>query len=312
MKTYLVAIALLVAGISTEGIAQTYVTSDSDLNGGKPSLVTYNAPGKSSPSAQVISRSDSKDILWNILPDPWGLTSGSGTINVGYSGEGVIKAEVHLAGLNKAPVDAYPFVGYGADVFGYSIHGQPLRFPAELSSMKSLIFDTSYELSGTFTGNIDILFDEWLMPATTYSGGGKGAVEVEIFGYYDFATGLFGKPVRTFTAPATLNGEPTNLSFLEYASKIGAGGGSIVLFYPKHQMKAAELRFDALLFLKEAADTAKVGPNWLVPGFDLGTEFGESATEDYTFTVKKVKIEQTMAESEGEATKTSMTSTAFH
>jgi hypothetical protein len=49
-----------------------------------------------------------------------------------------------------------------------------------------------------------------------------------------------------------------------------------------------------------------------VPGFDLGTEFGESATEVYTFTVKKVKIEQTMAESEGEATKTSMTSTAFH
>jgi hypothetical protein len=275
-------------------ISEVLVTADSLLDTGKPGSVTYSAPGTSSGIAQIPSATNSSDLYWNLVPDPYGITSGSGTINIAYSGQGAIKSTVNLTGLDMDTVDAYPFIGYGADVFGYGIDGQAPQFPAKLSSMTSLVFDTSFTLSGAFTGNIDILFDEWLMPTATYSAGASGAVEVEILPYFSFVNSFFGTYIKTFTVPVTLNGAATTLSFDEYASAIGAGGGSLILFYPTQGLTSGELRFDALTFMNEAASTAAVDSDWLVAGFDLGTEFGQSATEAFTFTVNKLDIEQTI------------------
>ena len=80
----------------------------------------------------------------------------------------------------------------------------------------------------------------------------------------------------------------------EYASKPGAGAGSLILFYPVRGLTSGEFRFDALSFMYEGASTSGVGSSWLVAGFNLGTEFGQSAAENFTFTVSKLDIEQTI------------------
>ena len=273
---------------------KTLTTSDSLLNTGSATSVQDTVP-QSSGIAIATSKTNSSDQLWELYPNPWGISSGGGTINMAYSGAGAIVTTVNVTGLNNTPINAYPFIFYGGDPYGDLISGQPPHFPEQLSAMSSLIADSSYSLSGTFGGNIDILYDEYLIPSATYTGGLGGAVEVEIIPYFSFAGGEAGNFVKVFTEPVTVNGTVISMNFDEYSSG-GTGGGNDIIFYPSasQEVISGEVSLNLLNFLNEAAKTAVLNSSWWVAGIEFGTEFGDGAIENYTFTVNKLQIEQTM------------------
>ena len=271
------------------------VTSDSSLNTGTAAAVTYTAPGSNSGIAIVTSKTNSNNQLWELFPDPFAIGSGNGTIKMAYSGTGSITTTVNLSGVDNQGVNAYPFIFYGGDQWGDQIGGQPPKFPAQLSSMSSLIGDIAYSLSGTTGGDMDITYDEWLIPASTYTGGIPGSLEVMVMPYFNFAYGPAGSFVKTFTEPVTVNGNVVNMNFQEYST--GTGGGNTVFFYaaPAQQVTSGEVRLNLLDFMKEGAATGGVGNSWWLAGIEFGTEFGDGATENFTFNVTKLDIEQTMS-----------------
>ncbi len=269
-------------------------TSDTNLKNGSAVTQNYYAPGTSS-GVSLVGQAGNPQGLWVLFPDPWGLTAGSGAITQTYSGSGSVVMNINLTGLNNTPVNAYPFIGLGGDAFGYHNGNQPPQFPARLSSMASLIFDVSYSVMGSYFNLADALFDLWLIPSAGYSAGPSGALEVEILPFC-ITPARAGTFVKTFVVPAIVNGNATTLSFDEYSS--GSGAGNDVLFYPTvaNGLSSAHIRFDALLFLNEAARTANLDQSWMNAGFNFGTEFGLSATQNYTFTISQLGIEQMMIE----------------
>ncbi len=182
-----------------------------------------------------------------------------------YSGNGSITSTVNLSGLHNQAVNAYPFIFYGGDPYGDQIGDQPPQFPAQLNSMSSLIFDVTYALTGTPAGDIDVLFDQYLIPSSTYSGGLGGVLEVEVLPYFNFADGQACSFVKTFKEPITINGTVTNVAFSE--NSCGPGAGSDILFYPPgNGYPADEIRFNMLDFANEAASTAGLSSSWWLAG----------------------------------------------
>ncbi len=241
------------------------VTSDSLLNTGTAASITYTAPGTSSGDAIITGNSGNQ--LWELDPDPWGITSGSGTINMTYSGAGSITTTVNLTGLNSQGVNAYPMIFYGGDPWGDQIGGQPPQFPAQISSMSSLIVDASYSLSGVSVGDINILYDDYLIPSPTYTGGTGGALEeVQVLPYFSSAYGYAGSFVKTFTEPVTVNGTVTNMNFDEYST--GTGAGNTISFYAEADQAviSGEVRLNLLDFMNEEATTGGVDSSWWLAG----------------------------------------------
>src|SRR5712691_2812116 len=89
--------------------AQTLITSDSLLNTGSPLTESSNAPGTNGAVGLVHSSSNTSVNLWLIYTNPWGVTSGSGTISMNYSGSGSIVTSINLTGLPGGGVDGSPF-----------------------------------------------------------------------------------------------------------------------------------------------------------------------------------------------------------
>lgn len=285
--------AMFIALVSPlSGKAQTLlVTSDSSLNTGNAVTANYTAPGSSSPVSNVTAKSNAA-VLWLLDPDPWGVNTGSGTISMNYSGSGSMVTTVNLSGLPGGGVDGSPFMLYGCDEWSDCFLGQPPQFPKQLSSMSSLVVDVQYALGGTITGgDVDVLFDEWVC-TSNHPTDSTQCLEVEVLPYFSFVDGSGGTFIKTLNEPVTLNGSASTLSFDEQV------WGQDVLFYPHAGAvgnSAAEIRFNILDFLNSAV-TAYGNSNysWLA-GVELGTEFGASPTQNYTLTVSKLDIEQTLA-----------------
>ena len=239
--------------------SNTLTTSDSLLNTGTPISVSYNAPGTDAKVGVVKSLSNSNQ-LWELVVSPWNVNAGSGTIKMSYSGAGSITTQVNLTGLDNQAVNGYPFIFYGGDQWGDQIGGQPPQFPAQLSAMSSLVADATYSLSGTFGGDIDVLYDEWLIPSKTYTGGSGGALEVEVLPYCQFADFGGFTLVKTFSQTVTVNGVQTSMNFDEYSS--GKGAGNAVLFIPVNGVISGEVRLDLLAFMNEGATR----PDWTPVG----------------------------------------------
>jgi hypothetical protein len=293
--------------------AQLLVTTDSGLKTGTPVSATYNAPGTSGPNPLVHPVSAASKNLWMIVTNPWGVTSGTGTIAASYSGTGTITTSVSLSGLPGGGVDGSPFTLYGCDQWfgtdnctnagGYPVD-QPVQFPKQLSAMSSLIVDYSYVLSGTITGtrDIDMIWDEWVCrTGTNIPNGPSDCLEVEVLPYYNFALGHAGTFIRTFSPTVTLNGSSTTLSFDEYV------WGQDVLYFPHSLpgLSSAAIRFDMLPFLTQAVADCNATPaegcnpnhyslNTLA-GMEAGTEFGGSSTQSYMLTISKLDFEQTLS-----------------
>jgi hypothetical protein len=231
-------------------------------------------------------------ILWQLLPNPWGASNRySGTTSVAYSGTGTITTTVAMSNLPNAPVNGYPLVFYGSDVYGDHIGDDNVDFPALLSQMGSLLVNVNYALTNTAVpANQDIAFDEWLVPSRPFSGGPSGAVEVIVCPYYNFSEPPPGPLVGTFADTVLLTGVITSLQFNEYLE--GHGAGALVLFAPSTtQLPSANLQLNLLDFLQQGAMLAGV-PGWYVAGFDYGTEYGNSSTASYTLTTTKLGLSQ--------------------
>jgi hypothetical protein len=274
--------------------AQTYSTTDSLLNSGSALAETSNAPGTNGAVGLVHSSLNSSTSLWLIDTNPWGVTSGSGTVSINYDGAGSIVTSVNLSGLPGGGVDGSPFTLLGCDQWaGCSATGQPLQFPKQLSAMSSLVVDYSYSLAGTISGNrdIDMIWDEWVCNSS-HPNGIPDCLEVEVLPYYSFSLGHGGATfVRTVNLPATLNGSSSTLSFDEYT------WGQAVLYFPHTLpgLASASLRFNILTLLNQAVtDYGNSVYSWVM-GMEAGTEFGGSSTQSYTFSLSKLGIEQTLS-----------------
>jgi len=270
-------------------------TTDSLLNLGTVTTVAQNNSSQNG-AANVVAAALPSDMLWELVASPWGVNSGSvGGVTMTYSGAGSVVTTVNYSALkpSSSGVNGYPFIFYGGDQWGDQIGGQPPQFPAQLSSLSALNFDVTYALSGVMGGDTDVLFDEWLIPTKTYTGGSGGAMEVEILPYCNFAYGCQPCPlIKTFTEPVTVNGTLANMSFAENSCTLGAGGD--VLFSPTTPsggFASAEIQFNMLDFLNEAAKTAGLS-GWSVAGVEFGTEFGDASSLNYTLTTSKLQVSQ--------------------
>jgi len=267
------------------------VTTDTSLTNGKATTSTID----SGTSAAIVPlASDTSIDLWELVPSAWGVDAGSvGSTTAKYPRNGTVGLSVDYSSLlpNNAGVNGYDFIFYGGDQYGDQIGGQPPVFPEQLSS-KTLTLDTTYKLGGTPGGDVDVLFDEWLIPTQGYNGGSSGAMEVEVLPFCRFAFGCVPCPtIKTFTEPITVNGTVTFVPFTEDSCQLGAGGD--VLFSPAsgNGFSNAEISFNMMDFLNEAATEASLS-GWWVAGMELGTEYGDASSLNYLMTISKLEIDQ--------------------
>ena len=253
--------------------------------------------GTSSGSTQVnpiVWSKCSWQTLWQLNPNPWGVNSDAkGGITMTYSGNGSVVTNVDLSGLTLAGVNGYPHIFYGHDPFGYHMDGQPLTFPVSIKALNSLTVDVNYALtiSGTAPGDLDVAFDEWLIPTADYTGGFGGSLEVLVAPYFNFGWAPAGTFVGIVTEPVTIDGKLVSMVFNEYST--GSGPGHLISFFPRdRQIASGDVRFNLLDFLKAGAATAGIDYNWYVAGIDFGTEFGKAPAAKYTLTTNKLSIEQ--------------------
>jgi hypothetical protein len=285
------------------GGAQPLITSDALLNTGNATTDTGTTNGTST-NPFVPKTSDTSIHLWQLLANPWGVSNlSSGSTTISYSGTGSVVTTVNYTGVSSSGVSGYPFVLYGGDPYNSPpINSQGPTFPAQISSMSSLIADVSYTLSLTNApGNLDVGYDEWIIPSATYHGGIPGALEVFIAPYFNFGGACSGGGanfVGNFDVNVTLNGSTSLQTWKEYAW--GSGPGNEIIFCPGgSQISSGEVRFNLLDFINQAISTnghgsgGTVTSSWYVAGIEYGTEWGNSTSPNYTLTSTKIDIEQT-------------------
>lgn len=270
--------------------------SDAELDHG----VAFSANCTAAPcySAGSVIKTSGATALWNIDVDAFGSSAGSGTMSIDYSGTGSISWTIDYSGLNSSPINGYPNVNLGsADGSPNSTPGnQGLVFPQLLTSMTSLVIDTKYVLTcTTCPGNMDVMFDQWLTPTASFSGGQSGSREISIFLYYAFAESeATGSPLASVTVPVTINGT-THQSFVwNIFAPGGLTPGHQVIVVPAASQQgtmAGEVSFDQLPILNKVASLAGES-NWYFSGVILGTEFGDGATADFNFTLDKLSVTQ--------------------
>ena len=281
------------AGLFSAGLSYAgHVTTDSSLTMGYLTTALSSANTASNP--WVMPDNCTSQPLWQLVPDPWAVNAGAtGSIAMQYTGKGSIITTVNLSNLTSEGVNGFPFVFFGGDPYGDRISGQPVTFPAQLSAMSSLVTDISYVLSvtGAAPGDLDIGFDEWLIPSANFAGGPSGALEVMVLPYFNFSWAPAGHLVGTITQPVTVNGITTSMVFNEYST--GTGAGHEIIFFPRdRQISSGDVQFDLLNFLNIGAATGGIGSSWYVAGIEFGSEFGHTTTAKYTLTTTKILIEQ--------------------
>jgi hypothetical protein len=142
---------------------------------------------------------------------------------------------------------------------------------------------------------MDVMYDQWLTPTAVFSGGQSGSQEVSIFLYYDLAENLAtGSPAATVTEPVTLNGTTNSAFVWDIFAPGGLSAGHQIIVVPdgNHQGQiSADIVFDQLPILNKVASLAGES-SWYFAGSILGTEFGDGATANFTFTLNKLRVTQ--------------------
>lgn len=283
---------LLVTPLIFSGVAFAgHTTSDGSLTLGVAATGTSSGNTATSP---VIWDKCSYRPIWQLVPNPWGVNSDAvGSIQMQYAANGSVVTTVNLSNLVSAGVNGYPFLFVGHDPYGDHMDGQPLTFPLQLGAMTSLFVDVDYSLSiaGAAPGDLNVGFDEYLIPTSGYASGLSGAVEIMVLPYFKFSWAPAGHFVGTVTEPVFVNNKMVLMVFNEYST--GTGPGHEILFFPRDsQISSGDVRFNLLDFLNTGAATAGVSSNWLLAGVEFGTEFGNTTAATYTLTTKKLQIDQ--------------------
>ncbi|HEX8795382.1 MAG TPA: hypothetical protein VF765_30745 [Polyangiaceae bacterium] len=249
-------------------------------------------------SAGSVIKTSGGTSLWDIDVDAFGTSTGSGTMSIDYTGTGTISWTIDYTGINSSPVNGYPNAQFGsADGAPVSTPGsQGLTFPRRLSDMSSLVIETKYALTcNTCPGNMDVMYDQWLTPTAVFGGGQSGSQEVSIFLYYAFAENLAtGTPVATVTEPVTINGSTNSAFVWDVFAPGGLSAGHQIIVVPdaNHQGQiSGDVTFDQLPILSKVASMAGES-SWYFSGPILGTEFGDGATANFTFTLNKLRVTQ--------------------
>ena len=267
---------------------------------GAPTTASGNNP------ANVQSAANSGASLWTIFPNLWGVTQGSGTAQVAYQPDttnGAIVTTINMTGLNNSPVVAYPFIFYGGDPYGDLLLGQGEVWPQALSLLSQVMIQNDYTLNLLSSGaNVDVLYDMYLIPTSSYTGGLGGAEEVEVLPFYSFTSGAIcgGSQyfVKTINFPnCSINGV-AGCTFDEYFGSNGGsppGAGGVVLFCPHvlPGMSSGTFKADFLPIMNEAAATGQLNSWWLA-GLEFGSEFGGASSINYTLTVKQMQDNETL------------------
>ncbi len=274
-------------------LAQTYTTTDSALNTGSALTETSRAPGTNGAVGLVHAKSGSSTDLWLIDTSPWGVTRGSGTISMDYTGSGSLTTAINLKALPGGGVDGSPFVLLGCDQWAGCYTNQPPKFPKQLSAMSSLIVDYTYALSGSISGtrDIDMIWDEWV--CSNNHPNGSNCLEVEVLPYYSFSDGHPTNFIRYVDLPVTLNGKSATWVLEEYS---WGEGSQNITYLPQSLpgLSGAEIRFNMLTLLNQAVkDYGNSSFSWLM-GMEAGTEFGANATQSYTLKISKLEVQQTL------------------
>ena len=277
-------VACLVVFFALSGLAGVQSTYDSALTNGIPITNTYTAGGAQATSV-VLDKNNGTNLWW-MYPDAYEIWTGSGTITMDYTGAGSVATTVNLTGLNIAGVNAYPFFFLGC--FETDCIAPPTQapsFPAQLNTISSMPVDFAYNLSGSdFHG--DITFDEWISNTPNST----SPSEIMVMTDFDFGYGYYGTHIETVNVPASVNGAATTLPFTVYY-----GGGTVYFILDSTQhpyITSGEVQFDLLYFLKEGARIDGATSAYYVQGIEFGTEFGNSATQNYTFTLTKFNVDE--------------------
>jgi phosphoesterase family protein/glycosyl hydrolase family 12 len=275
-------VVFLVVFFALYGLAEAQSTYDSALTNGIPITNRYTAGGAEATSV-VVDKNNGTNLWW-MYPDVWGLSAGTGLITMNYTGAGSVTTTVNMTGLNITAVNAYPFFFLGcAETSCIAPPTQAPSFPAQLNTISSMPVDFAYNLSGSdFHG--DITFDEWISNTPN----GTSPSEIMVMTDFNFGYGYYGTHIETVNVPASVNGAATTLPFTVYY-----GGGTVFFILDSTQhpyITSGEVQFDLLYFLKEGARIDGANSAYYVQGIEFGTEFGNSATQNYTFNLTKFKI----------------------
>jgi hypothetical protein len=282
------------SGSSSEGSCPT--NSDAKLDTG----VAFSNSCTQAPcfGAGSVIKTSGGTSLWDIDVDAFDTSAGSGTMSIDYTAAGSISWTINYAGINSSPVNGYPNAQFGsADGAPVSTPGsQGLTFPQLLSAMSSLVIETNYSLTcDTCPGNMDVMYDQWLTPTAVFSGGQSGSQEVSIFLYYAFAESLAsGAPVAKVTEPVTINGITNSAFVWDIFAPGGLSAGHQIIVVPdaNHQgLISGDVTFDQLPILSKVASLAGEA-DWYFSGPILGTEFGDGATANFTFSLNKLRVTQ--------------------
>ena len=135
---FLSSLCLTLCGSKLSG--QTYQNYDAFLTNGSSASINYAPGGNVHGVVQVWTKSKPSTVSWVLGPDPWGLTNAnaSGQIGMIYDGNGTAQWSVGLTNLNTTQVIAFPFMGFGNDVWGYQNGNQGLTFPVLVSNQATI------------------------------------------------------------------------------------------------------------------------------------------------------------------------------
>ena len=297
MKKSISLIAVSLAILGQHLSAQTVQNSDALLNNGSSTSLNYSALNTVT-GTQILAKNSPHNSMWFMGADPYGVTQGSGAIDMSYNGSGTAQWSVNLTGLKNTNVSAFPFLGFGGDVFGFNNGNQGLTFPVALPSLNSYEHRTELQSYGSDQqqrGRADgsVVIAQLRRTAAAPPGLSKS----KYCPISRIPTGLLPLISKPISIPCTLNGVQTTLSFREYASGNKTGAGSDILFFPESGdgLASADLQFDTATLLKAAAATAGVS-NWYLPGYNIGTEFGLSSSADFNFTLTQFAVTESVPE----------------
>ena len=147
------------------------------------------------------------------------------------------------------------------------------------------------------------MFDDYLMPTSTYTGSQSRTVECAPKIYTNF-----GQPsswyIGTITVPFTINGVTSNVTYDEWYNGEPVGSSPEVYFTIGNPYNAApsgtfsgEVAFNILPFLNACATIVPhTGSSWWVSGMLLSNEYGTgtrgSTSIDYTWTITKILYQE--------------------
>lgn len=183
---------------------------------------------------------------------------------------------------------------YGRRPWGGLASDQAPIFPMQLKNVDELTSDVSYDLSYNQMGG-NIAYQLWLteVPNTQDN---TGAIEVQVWLWRrNMVTGV--DVTESITMPIKVNGATIQANFdfyLDPAPEHGSGGRVWFLLDDAQMIQSGNVELSLLSFVKITLEKLGKTPDLFLQGVEFGTQYTD-ANQDYTFTLIRFQIRQTLA-----------------